>query len=1037
LLDYYFKENKKMINTIVTNQNDQTSISSHFFNGKPQFCIFLIVVISILLLYIPKAVFASPAPSEAEIEQYKKDGTLKKRMDYIKNNIENHKVDPFLIYNFNRKMKNLNMDFNSLAIQSTTSLPPKWSGGMPSSGTVSTVTLLIDFPDYNYEGTETIYDIRSRMFGSGNRGNYPYESLSEYYKRSSYGKLNITGKVLNWYRAKNNMDYYEKLGAEGRQALIKEAMDYHKRQGVNFAEFDGNNDGKIDAVYVKWGGPIKGWGSFWWPYTASWQDAAFTIDGKTMPRYVWSSCENESGNSNIDIHETGHLLGLPDHYDYDFWGKVGPSGGTGKVTMMDSSEGDHDAFSKILLGWIEPKIVSEETQSITLTPSEDTPTAVIVMTNTNKNIFSEYFVIEYKNMDRNNKSLESILSPGLYIWHVDATLDSTGYTFLYNNSDTEHKFIRLMEADGLEEIEQGTGLADSDDAYKTGETFGVNTYPASDGYSGKYTGLQINNIINNIGSMTATFGFVSDNIAPKITSLNPMNGAVNQLIDGQIMLTYDTSVYLGTNPEDISIINSTTSENMEFTKRILGNKLILKPKLNLEYNSTFRVSLRAGAIRDSAGNAAAQFLFVFSTGKAAPNIEWTKTYGIDGVDEEAVDIQNTKEGGYIAVADRNGRETTQPWLIKMDAKGSIVWEKPISEKDNYSRTVKETKDSGFIISGYRNNLKDNISYYYPALIKTDSKGNILWSKCYNELDPYSSFYSIIENSEDGYTAVTGNTLVILDKYGGIINTINFGRTLIKSLIEVSDGYITGGWRAFYNEETGSFIGTYSIISKVSKDGTVLWEKTLNNDVSSIAEDIDDTKDGGLILAGFRYNTENDVSLWLAKSDDRGNILWEKTLDGHMATTISIEQTEDNGFIIETGRCEKGVNDGIVNKRYISVIKTDDTGNRLWEKSIDGSGGWHADPAKSCLMASDDGYIIFGSHSPNNNGSDLYIIKIKKESLLGDLNEDGMIDIKDIGIIGKSYGKKSTNTDWNINYDMKRDNIIDIYDLVMLSKKIVP
>ena len=48
---------------------------------------------------------------------------------------------------------------------------------------------------------------------------------------------------------------------------------------------------------------------------------------------------------------------------------------------------------------------------------------------------------------------------GLLIWHVDARLTRSGSDFLYDNSYTAHKLLRLMEADGLEEIERDSADA--------------------------------------------------------------------------------------------------------------------------------------------------------------------------------------------------------------------------------------------------------------------------------------------------------------------------------------------------------------------------------------------------------------------------------------------------------------------------------------------------------------------------------------------------------------------------------------------------
>ena len=52
------------------------------------------------------------------------------------------------------------------------------------------------------------------------------------------------------------------------------------------------------------------------------------------------------------IHETGHQLGLTDYYANSY------TSGTNAAVMMDRNEGDEDCFSKMLLGWISPQVVT-------------------------------------------------------------------------------------------------------------------------------------------------------------------------------------------------------------------------------------------------------------------------------------------------------------------------------------------------------------------------------------------------------------------------------------------------------------------------------------------------------------------------------------------------------------------------------------------------------------------------------------------------------------------------------------------------------
>lgn len=375
--------------------------------------------------------------------------------------------------------------------------PPSWQGGLPAAGTPQTFVLLVDFPDYPHFSSQTVEDVGSKFFGDGDPAVFPYESLRNYYQRSSYGQLTIGGVAYGWYRAQYERAYYEGLGmGSGQETLMMEALDYFRSQGHGFAQYDNDHDGVIDAFFVKWTGPNNGWANFWWAYKWGWHSyPEYRISGKRLGKYVWSWISNPEGapyQPRVDIHETGHLLGLPDLYDY--YPSVGPPGGVGGMDMMHANWGDHNCFSKFMLGWLVPTFVSGASQTIALGPSGTNADAVFVMpTLTPGTLFGEFFMAQYRQRGAGNDP-PNFPADGLVIWHVDATLDGSGWDFLYNNSNTSHKLVRLMEADGIEEIETGSGWVDGGDFYLPPQMFGPSTAPSSAGYASPYTGVQVDQL---------------------------------------------------------------------------------------------------------------------------------------------------------------------------------------------------------------------------------------------------------------------------------------------------------------------------------------------------------------------------------------------------------------------------------------------------------------------------------------------------------------------------------------------------------------
>ena len=394
----------------------------------------------------------------------------------------------------------------------TSILPPFWQGGMPSTGTVRIPVFLVDFPDYPHNPDLTPQRIYDKYFGNGipETSEHPisYVSISRYFTNSSYGKLNIQGDVYGWYTSSRNRSSIDYDRKEDR-ALLQEVLNYHAGQGVDFSQYDSDGDGFLDALYVNWTGPDSGFP--WQQYSPIWGESRITAGGKIVNKLSWSwvSSWSDSDNRNSgslslnpDVHETGHLLGLPDLYHYSYG--MGPSGGVGMIDLMDGGYGaDINCFFKFLLGWITPSIVSQGHSSyLKFRPAGNSPDAAIVMPAADlNNPFSEFFMVEYRKKNTGNDTSWH-LGDGLAVWHVDGTLSDDGQTFKYNNTDTPHKLVRLMEADGLEHIENG-GFADPGDFFGSSDRFGPYTSPPSTAYSGESTDVTVDSIMEAADSLIA------------------------------------------------------------------------------------------------------------------------------------------------------------------------------------------------------------------------------------------------------------------------------------------------------------------------------------------------------------------------------------------------------------------------------------------------------------------------------------------------------------------------------------------------------
>ncbi len=443
------------------------------------------LIVPALLILATTSTYAMEPPTAEQLERYRQDGTLSARADAARA-YGNHRMAPQLAARFG----------SQAAIKALPDAPTV----LPSDGSPRVLTLLIAFEDMLGFTDPVVVD--DRLYGDGEPGSFPTESMTNFYRRASYGQLEITGSTLGWYTTP-----YPRSGVEesytGRQALIKEVFTHYDTEGHDFSQYDNDGDGVIDYLVIVWTGVHGEWAEFWWGYQTSFWNDPFEVDGVRIGTYSWQ-WENYNWpgefSPEVVIHETGHALGLPDYYDYD--DAIGPRGGTGGLDQMDSNWGDHNAYSKWVLGWLTPEIYNQDSHELLMAPSDATGQATVLMHGDPvTDPFAEYFIIQHRRRQGNDATIPN---DGLLIWHVDARLDDNG-DFLYDNSYTEHKLLRLMEADGLEEIELG-GRADAGDFYSPGDVFDSQSSPASL----RYDGVPTNISVDSITAAEANFGLQAD-----------------------------------------------------------------------------------------------------------------------------------------------------------------------------------------------------------------------------------------------------------------------------------------------------------------------------------------------------------------------------------------------------------------------------------------------------------------------------------------------------------------------------------------------
>lgn len=371
---------------------------------------------------------------------------------------------------------------------------------------------------------------------NGTSADTGWESVSSYYQKSSYGNLNLSYDVQNTYTSSKTYSYYENYSENitidgetytktGDVLLLEEVL-AHYESILDLTNYDTDKDGVIDAVYLIYSAPVA-YGddeSIYWAYVTTYPttDTSPKYDGLELGYYLFAGIDfidEHTGNSNdyyatqsgytpyaglsimaeTYIHETGHLLGLDDYYDYDE--TQGGGEGLGGADMMDYNVGDHNAYSKLILGWIDPTIVTA-TQTLNLSSFAASGQTIMVLLDYDGTYFSEYLLIDFYTATGVNEMAanqnESLLyydgstgvgaKYGVRVYHVSSSIKEP-YSDDYfsftdnNNSLTTTPLIKLVEADGEKKFASTNGYAEASDLWMAGDKLSTSfaNYTRKDG----------------------------------------------------------------------------------------------------------------------------------------------------------------------------------------------------------------------------------------------------------------------------------------------------------------------------------------------------------------------------------------------------------------------------------------------------------------------------------------------------------------------------------------------------------------------------
>ena len=367
------------------------------------------------------------------------------------------------------------------------------------------LTILVGFSDRPF--TKTAADFDKLMNQKTGKVESNYGSVWRFYNEDSYGKLDVSAVVIGPFVAKYNSSYYrwDKTNSSAHvKELIQEAVDFAKKSGMNFSQFDGDNDGYVDCIHVVFAGHGLSGGAadgLIWAHQSAIKKQK--INSKYVSEYIITP-ELSNNNTIAPIgticHEFGHILGVPDFYDvansqyfgtgdYDL---MGGGSWNGSPTDRGCYPTHHNAYTKCyIFGWGKVEILPKSTKIYTISPSTLQPIFYRINTNT-----EECFILE--NRAKGSNYLDAFIpNGGLLIYHIHRNLATTiakdDYInsqhplqcYIVNASATQNP-TAVPESYGERRIQRAfPGV------YKDKTTFTTRSTPSFTAWDGSGTGIDI------------------------------------------------------------------------------------------------------------------------------------------------------------------------------------------------------------------------------------------------------------------------------------------------------------------------------------------------------------------------------------------------------------------------------------------------------------------------------------------------------------------------------------------------------------------
>lgn len=419
------------------------------------------------------------------VAQVEEDGTLKATPQLAHNAGKRGTVEEQVINNQNKEkfLNSLNAEPQALAKPFGEVYPAYF----PHTGSPKALVILVEFQDVKFKTSDPVATFTHYLKGAEGedapeannayvKGKVNYGSVYQYFNDMSQGKFTPQFDIVGPVTVSKNSAYYG--GNTGKSTDVNFAqMIAEACKGVsdkvNFADYDQNNDGYVDLVYVIYAGysesingnssdclwPKSGTNAFYEPGTNN----LLKLNGKQICRYGINNELNATPtvvNNKFDgtpllngiglfCHEFSHTMGLPDLYptvdaskvdnqNPEYWDLMDG----GEYTYSGYFPTPYSPWEMDVMGWTTPIELGDEAKQVSLNSYASDRTAYKINGEND-----EYLLIQNIQTDGWWRGITKAYNTGMLVWRIDYPYTTVSLDNRLNNEIGKPN-VMIVPADG-------------------------------------------------------------------------------------------------------------------------------------------------------------------------------------------------------------------------------------------------------------------------------------------------------------------------------------------------------------------------------------------------------------------------------------------------------------------------------------------------------------------------------------------------------------------------------------------------------------